>query len=158
MRSIWNLHIQQRQNHLQNEIPGENEARSGLSKPPEPEELNLILFTPLQGQQNTMEERNKPKKQRSPRSRRTKNVWQLNQIQFEQNKEISHISPGGQVNVFDTEEPSISYFQLPTRTAQESNKVCMKCSEAGHWKHYCRATTWCKFCTSKTHATQACRR
>ena len=56
------------------------------------------------------------------------------------------------------EEPSVSYLQLPTRTAQENNKVCMKCGENGHWKRHCRATTWCKFCMSETHETQACRR
>ena len=158
LRSIRNLHIQQRQNHLQNEIPDENEVCTRSSKPPELQELNLISFTPLQAQQNTIGERNKPKKQRSSRRRKTNNEWQLNQRQFEQNKEISHISPGGQVNLFNTEEASISYLQLPTRTAQESNKVCTKCGEAGHWKRYCRATTWCKFCTSKSHVTQACRR
>ena len=26
----------------------------------------------------------------------------------------------------------------------------------GHGRHYCQASTWCKFCTSDTHATQAC--
>ena len=155
MRTIRNLHIQQRQNHLQNKIPDRNETRDEV---PEPQEPNLISFTPLRGQQNMTEERNKPKKQRSPRRRKTKNEWQLSQREFEQNQEISHISPGGQVNIFNTEEPSISYLQLPTRTVQESNKVCMKCGEAGHWKRYCRATTWCKFCTSDTHARQAWRR
>ena len=28
----------------------------------------------------------------------------------------------------------------------------------GHGKCYCQAATWCKFCTSDTHATKACRR
>ena len=28
----------------------------------------------------------------------------------------------------------------------------------GHVKCYCQVATWCKFCTSDTHATQACRR
>ena len=28
----------------------------------------------------------------------------------------------------------------------------------GHGRHYCQAATWCKFCTSDTQATQACRR
>ena len=159
MRSIQNLHIQQRKNRLQNEVLDGNEVCSESPKPSEPQEPYLISFTLLQGQQNTTKEKsNEPKKQRSPRRRRSKNEWQLNQRQFEQNREISHISPGGQVNVFNTEEPSISYLQLPTRTAQESNKVCMKCGGTGHWKRYCRNTTWCKFCTSEMHATQACRR
>ena len=26
----------------------------------------------------------------------------------------------------------------------------------GHGRHYCQMATWCKFCTSDTHATQAC--
>ena len=26
----------------------------------------------------------------------------------------------------------------------------------GHGKRYCQAATWCKFCTTDTHATQAC--
>ena len=50
------------------------------------------------------------------------------------------------------------YLQLPTRTAQEDNRVCTRCGEAGHWRRYCRATTWCRFCTSETHTTQACRK
>ena len=28
----------------------------------------------------------------------------------------------------------------------------------GHGRRYCQAATWCKFCTSDTHATQACRK
>ena len=60
--------------------------------------------------------------------------------------------------MFNTEELSVSYLQLPTRSAKENNKVCTKCGEMGHWKHYCRNMTWCKFCTSETHTTQACRR
>ena len=28
----------------------------------------------------------------------------------------------------------------------------------GHRRRYCQATTWCKFCTSDTHATQACQK
>ena len=52
----------------------------------------------------------------------------------------------------------MSYLQLPTRKVQEENRQCTRYVEAGHWKHYCRATTWCRFCTSETHATQACRK
>ena len=98
------------------------------------------------------------KKQRSPRGRKTKSEWQLNQRQFDQNRsqEISHISPREQVNVFNTEEPSVSYLQLPTR--KENNRLCTRCGEIGHWRRYCQVTTWCKFCMSETHATQACRR
>ena len=121
-------------------------------------------ITPLQGQQeaaqSATERQEKPKKQRSSRRRKVNSEWQLIQRLFEQNKaqEISHIAPDGQVSVFNTEEPSISYLQLPTRAAQENNRVCTKCGETGHWKRYCRMTTWCKFCISETHATQPCRK
>ena len=27
-----------------------------------------------------------------------------------------------------------------------------------HGRHYCQANTWCKFCTTDTHVTQACRK
>ena len=50
----------------------------------------------------------------------------------------------------------MSYLYLPIR--KEDNKLCTRCGEIGHWKRYCRTTTWCKFCTSETHALQACRR
>ena len=52
----------------------------------------------------------------------------------------------------------MSYLQLPTRKTTEDNRFCSKCGDPGHWKRYCQATTWCQFCTSETHATQACRR
>ena len=159
MRNIQNLHIQQRQNCLQGELPKVNETHSESPRSSQPQEANLISFTPLHGQQGTNERNSdESKRQRSPRKRKQKDEWQTTQGQFEQNREISHISPGGQGNIFNMEEPSISYLQLPTRTTQENNKVCMKCGETGHWKHYCRTTTWCKFCMSETHATQACRR
>ena len=80
MRSIRNLHIQQRKKRLQNEVLDGNKAHSESPKPSEPQEPNLISFTPLQGQQNTTKEKsNEPKKQRSPRRRRSKKEWQLNQ-------------------------------------------------------------------------------
>ena len=28
----------------------------------------------------------------------------------------------------------------------------------GHGRHYCQVNTWCKFCITDTHATQACRK
>ena len=31
-------------------------------------------------------------------------------------------------------------------------------NQSGHGRRYCQVATWCKFCTSDTHATQACRR
>ena len=141
-----------------------NETESTTSPKTSPQDVNLITFTPLQGQHEAVQgatgKQSEPKKQRSPRRRKTKKEWQLNQRQFEQNKtqEISHISPGEQVSVFSMEQPSMSYLQLPTRVAQEDNKLCTRCGEAGHWKCYCRVTTWCRFCTSEMHATQACRK
>ena len=59
--------------------------------------------------------------------------------------------------MFNGEEPSVSYLQLPVKRREE-NRFCTRCGEMGHGKHYCQAATWCKFCTSDTHATQACRR
>ena len=88
-----------------------------------------------------------------------KSEWTLNQRQFDQSKiqEISHISPREHVNVFNGEEPSVSYLQLPVRRKEE-NRFCTRCGEMGQGRHYCQAATWCKFCTSDTHATQACRK
>ena len=76
-----------------------------------------------------------------------------------QNKtqEISHILPGEHLNVFNGEEPSVSYLPLPVKRKEE-NRFCTRCSEMGHGRHNCQAATWCKFCISDTHATQACRR
>ena len=44
MRSIWNLHVQQRQNHFQAEVLNQNEAKSGPTNSPNisPQEPNLI--------------------------------------------------------------------------------------------------------------------
>ena len=39
---------------------------------------------------------------------------------------------------------------------REENCFCTRCGETGHWWRYCQTATWCKFCTSETHATQAC--
>ena len=49
----------------------------------------------------------------------------------------------------------MSYLQLPVKSKEE-NHFCTRCGEMGHGRHYCQAATWCKFCTSDTHATQAC--
>ena len=123
----------------------------------------LITFTPFRKQQvpqvqGAVGNQEQPKRQRSPR-KKNKSEWTLNQRQFDQNKteEISHISPRERLNVFSGEEPSVSYLQLPVKRREE-NCFCTRCSEMGHGKCYCQAATWCKFCTSDTHATQACRR
>ena len=65
-----------------------------------------------------------PKGQRSPRKKK-KSEWTLNQRQFDQNKtqEISHISPRECLNVFNGEELSVLYLQLPVRRRQENRFV-----------------------------------
>ena len=61
------------------------------------------------------------------------------------------------MNVFNGDEPSVSYLQLPVKKKEE-NHFCTRCGETRHWRQYCQMATWCKFCMSETHATQACRR
>ena len=127
------------------------------------EEANLITFTPIVEQQIPQVQgaagiQDQPNRQRSPR-RKKNSEWTLNQRQFDQSKtqEISHILPGEHLNVFNGEEPSVSYLQLPVKR-KEVNRFCTRCGEMGHGRHYCQTTTWCKFCTLDTHATQACRK
>ena len=142
------------------------------------QEPNLIIFTPSPGQNTAPQhipERHisEPKKQRSPRSRRGRNEWQLNQGQFKQNRsqEISHILPQEPVvqeapqatSLFiGEEEPSISYLQLPTRNRPQQmhkeGRLCTRCGEMRHTKCYCKASVWCKFCVTGTHSMKACRR
>ena len=62
-----------------------------------------------------------------------------------------------QVNIYNTEEPSVSYLQLAIRKTTDS-RLCSKCGNPGHWRKYCQATMWCQFCTSETHSTWACRK
>ena len=40
----------------------------------------------------------------------------------------------GRCNVFNSEEPSMSYLQLPTRKSTDDNRLCSKCGGPGHWK------------------------
>ena len=127
------------------------------------QEDDLSTFTPFREQQvpqmqSAAGNQEQPKRQRSPRKKK-KSEWTLNQRQFDQNKtqEISHISPRESLNMFNGEEPSVSYLQLPVKRREE-NRFCTRCGEMGHGRHYCQVATWCKFCTSDTHATQACRR
>ena len=98
-----------------------------------------------------------PKWQRSPQKKKN-SEWTLNQRQFDHSKtqEISHILPGEQLNVFHGEE-SVSYLQLPVKK-KEDNRFCTRCGERGHGRRYCQVNTWCKFCITDTHATQACHR
>ena len=127
------------------------------------QEDNLITFTlfgeqqvpQVQGAVGNQEQR---KRQRSPRKKK-KSEWTLNQRQFDQSKtqEISHILPGEHLNVFNGEEPSVSYLPLPVKKKEE-NRFCTRCGEMGHGKRFCQAATWCKFCTLDTHATKACQR
>ena len=165
MASIRNLHIQQRQNLC-------NIQEMNQTTPPAPQtpqiqvshqEEDLITFTPFGEQQvsqvqGSVGNQEQPKRQRSPKKKK-KSEWTLNQRQFDQNKtqEISHISPRECLNMFNGEEPSVSYLKLPVKRREE-NRFCTRCGEMGHGKCYCQAATWCKFCTADTHATQACRR
>ena len=165
MASIRNLHIQQRQN--QSSVQELNQTTPSAPQTPQiqvnQEEANLITFTPIVEQQvppvqSATGVQEQPKRQRSPRKKK-KSEWTLNQRQFDQNKtqEISHISPRECLNVFNGEEPSVSYLQLPVRRKEE-NHFCTRCGEMGHGKRYCQTATWCKFCITDTHATQACRK
>ena len=165
MVSIRNLHIQQRQNLRS--VQDLNQTMPPAPQTPQiqvsQQEDDLITFTPFGEQQvpqvqGAAGNQEQPKRQRSPRKKK-KSEWTLNQRQFDQNKtqEISHISPRERLNVFNGEEPSVSYLQLPVKRREE-NRFCTRCSEMGHGKRYCQAATWCKFCTADTHATQACRR
>ena len=115
MRNSQALHVQQRQCHVQ------NEARNSH------QECNLITFTPLPRQEVIQEvqiELPEPRRQRTPRKRKQKSEWNLNQRQFNQNKPQEIL-------------PSVSYLQLPTRKVTEDNRFCSKCGEPGHWKWYC---------------------
>ena len=162
--SIRNLHIQQRQNRCSTQEL--NQTTPSAPQTPRiqvnQEEANLITFTPIvehqvppvQGVTGIQEH---PKPQRGPR-KKTYSEWTLNQKQFDHSKtqEISHILPGEHLNVFNGEE-SVSYLQLPVKKKEE-NRFCTRCGEMGHGRRYCQANTWCKFCTTDTHATQACRK
>ena len=163
MESIQNLHIQQRQNRCSAQEL--NQTTPSASQTPriqvDQEEANLITFTPIVEQQVPQVQgaagiQEQPKRQRSPRKKKN-SKWILNQRQFDQSKtqEISHILPGEQLNVFNGEEPSVSYLQLLVKKKEE-NRFCTRCGEMGHGQRYCQANTWCKFCTTDTHATQAC--
>jgi len=164
MESIRNLHIQQRQNRGSTEELNQNTSAAPQTTRTQvnQEAANLITFSPvveqqvpaLQGATGVQEQ---PKRQRSPRKTKG-SEWTLNQRQFDHSKtqEISHILPGEQLNVFNGEE-SESYLQLPVKKKQE-NRFCTRCGEMGHGRWYCQVNTWCKFCITDTHATQACRR
>ena len=164
MASIRNLHIQQRHNRRsieelnQNTVSAPQTSRMEVNQ----EEANLITFSPVVEQQVPLVQEAKgvqvqPKQQRSPRKKKG-SEWTLNQRQFDHSKtqEISHILPGEQLNVFPGEE-SVSYLQLPVKK-KEDNRFCTRCGERGHGRRYCQVNTWCKFCVTDTHATQACRR
>ena len=163
VESIRNLHIQQRQNRRS--VQELNQTMPSASQTPriqvDQEEANLITFTPIVEQQVPQVQgaagiQEQSKRQRSlPKKKNSE--WTLNQRQFDQSKtqEISHILPGEHLNVFNGEEPSVSYLQLPVKRKEE-NHFCTRCGEMGHGRRYCQVTTWCKFCTSDTHATQAC--
>ena len=164
MASIRNLHIQQRQNRCSTEElnPNTSSAPQTARMEVNQEEANLITFSPVVEQQVPSVQgatgvQEQPKRQRSPRKKKG-SEWTLNQRQFDHSKtqEISHILPGEQLNVFNGEE-SESYLQLPVKKKQEKH-FCTRCGEMEHVRRYCQVNTWCKFCITDTHATQACHR
>ena len=164
MASIRNLHIQQRHNPRSTEELNRTtpSAPQVTQTQVNQEEANLITFSPVVEEevpfvQSAIGIQEQPKRQRSPRKKKN-SEWTLNQRQFDHSKtqEISHILPGEQLNVFHGEESS-SYLQLPVKK-KEDNRFCTRCGERGHRRCYCQVNTWCKFCITDTHATQACRR
>ena len=164
MASIRNLHMQQRQNRCSMQKQNKNTPSAPQTPRIEAnqEEANLITFSPVVEQQVPSVQgatgfQEQPKRQRSPRKKKN-SEWTLNQRQFDHSKtqEISHILPGEQLNVFHGEE-SVSYLQLPVKK-KEDNCFCTRCGERGHGRRFCQVNTWCKFCITDTHATQACRR
>ena len=164
MASIRNLHIQQRQNRGSTEELNQNTSAAPQTTQTQAnqEAANLITFSPvveqqvpaLQGVTGVQEQ---PKRQRSPRKKKG-SEWTLNQRQFNHSKtqEISHILPGEQLNMFNGEE-SVSYLQLPVKK-KDQNRYCTRCGIMGHGRRYCQVNTWCKFCITNTHATQAYRK
>ena len=164
MASIRNLHMQQRQNRgSTQELNQTTTSAPQIPRiPVNQEEANLITFSPVVEQQVPLVQgatgfQEQPKRQRSPRKKKN-SEWTLNQRQFDHSKiqEISHILPGEQLNVFNGEE-SVSYLQLPVKK-KEDNRFCTRCGEMGPGRRYCQVNTWCKFCITDTHATQACRK
>ena len=164
MASIRNLHMRQRQNRRSTqELNQTTPSAPQIPRiPVNQEEANLIMFSPVVEQQVPLVQdatgfQEQPKRQRSPRKKKN-SEWTLNQRQFDHSKsqEISHILPGEQLNVFNGEE-SVSYLQLPVKKKEE-NCFCTRCGEMGHGRRYCQVNTWCKFCITDTHATQACRK
>ena len=164
MESIHNLHMQQRQNRRSTQELNQTtpSAPQTTQIQANQEEANLIMFSPVVEQQVPLVQgasgfQEQPKRQRSPRKKKN-SEWALNQRQFDhsKNQEISHILPGEQLSMFNGEE-SVSYLQLPVKKNEE-NCFCTRCGEMGHGRRYCQVNTWCKFCITDTHATQACRK
>ena len=164
MESICNLHRQQRQNQCS--MQEQNKDNPSAHQTPRihahQDNANLITFSPVVEQQVPAVQgatgiQEQPKRQRSPRKKKG-SEWALNQRQFDHSKtqEISHILPGEQLNVFNGEE-SVSYLQLPVKK-KDQNRFCTRCGIMGHGRRYCQVSTWCKFCITDTHATQACRK
>ena len=162
MESIRNLHMQQRQNQRNTQEQNkDNPSASQTSRiQTHQDNENLITFSPVVEQQLPAVQgatgiQEQPKSQRSPRKKKG-SEWTLDQRQLDHSKtqEISHILPGEQLNVFHGEE-SVSYLQLPVKK-KDQNRFCTRCGVMGHGRRYCQVNTWCKFCITDTHATQAC--
>ena len=139
MAIIRNLHIQQRQNRRS--VQELNQTTPSAPQTPQiqvnQEEANLITFTTIVEQQmphvqGAVGNQEQPERQKSPRKKKN-SEWTLNKRQFDQNRtqEISHILPGEQLNVFNGEEPSVSYLKLPVKRKEE-NLFCTRCGEMGH--------------------------
>ena len=139
MVSIRNLHIQQRQNRRS--VQELNQTTSPVPQTPRihvsQQEDDWITFTLFREQQvpqmqSAVGNQEQPKRQRSPRKKK-KSEWTLNQRQFDQNKtqEISYISPREHPNMFNGEEPSVLYLQLPVKR-KEDNHFCTRCGEMEH--------------------------
>ena len=162
MESIRNLHRQQRQNqcNTQEQNKDNQSAHQTLRIQAHQDDANLITFSPVVEQQVPAVQgatgiQEQPKRQRTQRKKKG-SEWTLNQRQFDHSKtqEISHILPSEQLNVFNGEE-SVSYSQLPVKK-KDQNRFCTRCGIMGHGRRYCQVNTWCKFCITDKHATQAC--
>ena len=186
--SVWTNWIREETNEIMKQLEEERDSRSDPDDPFngtangvfQPLQDPLSLPPPVQSpkrqgnnsedsehfqnsrenvrKQNTAKREERRNEAVTPAQGEKKSEWTLNQRQLDHSKtqEISHILPGEQLNVFHGEE-SVSYLQLPVKK-KEDNRFCTRCGERGHGRRYCQVNTWCKFCITDTHATQACRR
>ena len=161
--AVWTNWIREETDKIMKQLEEEKDSRSdpddpfngtanGVFQP-----LQDLLSLPPPVQTPKRQGNNSEDSKYSPNSRENVGKQNTASRQFDHNKtqEISHIS-GEHLNILNGEE-SVSYLQLPVKKKEE-NRFCTRCGEMGHVKRYCQAATWCKFCTSDTHATKACRK